>query len=42
MKQVFHGGILALQFLTRIPLKIECGTDEKTLKWALRFFLVRG
>ncbi|MGD6794759.1 adenosylcobinamide-GDP ribazoletransferase [Metabacillus indicus] len=42
MKQVFHGGILALQFLTRIPLRIECGTDEKTLKWALRFFPVSG
>lgn len=42
MKQVFYGGILALQFLTRIPLRIECGTDEKTVKWALRFFPASG
>lgn len=42
MKNVLFGAVLALQFLTRIPISITCPIDDKTLKWALRFYPMAG
>ncbi|MCM3595719.1 adenosylcobinamide-GDP ribazoletransferase [Metabacillus idriensis] len=42
MKKMMYGAILALQFLTRIPLPVNCPMDHKTLKWALRFYPFAG
>ncbi|WP_191561559.1 adenosylcobinamide-GDP ribazoletransferase [Metabacillus idriensis] len=42
MKNVLFGAVLALQFLTRIPLPVNCPIDDKTLKWALRFYPMAG
>lgn len=38
MKNMFFGVILAFQFLTRIPLPIQCPWNKKTIKWALRAY----
>ncbi|WP_409295074.1 adenosylcobinamide-GDP ribazoletransferase [Peribacillus sp. SCS-26] len=42
MKSVMHGFGLAFQFLTRIPVHMECEINTKTIKWALRFFGAAG
>lgn len=42
MKSMGYGLLLACQFLTRIPIPINCPWDEKTIKWALRFFPIIG
>jgi adenosylcobinamide-GDP ribazoletransferase len=42
MKNVLFGAVLALQFLTRIPISMNCTIDDKTLKWALRFYPMAG
>ncbi|USK36058.1 adenosylcobinamide-GDP ribazoletransferase [Bacillus sp. F19] len=42
MKNIVYGAILALQFLTRFPLPVNCSMDHKTLKWALRFYPFAG
>ncbi|WP_423798108.1 adenosylcobinamide-GDP ribazoletransferase [Neobacillus sp. SAB-20_R2A] len=42
MKQMFFGFILAVQFLTRIPLPIECPWTKQTSRWALRSYPLVG
>jgi adenosylcobinamide-GDP ribazoletransferase len=42
MKNMVYGAILALQFLTRFPLPVNCSMDHKNLKWALRFYPFAG
>lgn len=42
MKQMFFGFILAVQFLTRIPLSIECPWTKQTSRWALRSYPLVG
>ncbi|MCM3439482.1 adenosylcobinamide-GDP ribazoletransferase [Metabacillus halosaccharovorans] len=38
MKSVFYGFCLAIQFLTRIPIPLQCPWNSKTSKWALRSY----
>lgn len=42
MKNMVYGMMLAFQFLTRIPIPVHCPWNERTIKWALRFFPVIG
>jgi adenosylcobinamide-GDP ribazoletransferase len=42
MKNLFYGAVLALQFLTRIPLPVQCEVNDHSLKWALRFYPFAG
>lgn len=42
MKNMMYGMILSFQFLTRIPLPVNCPWNEKTIKWALRFYPIVG
>lgn len=42
MKNIVHGAVLALQFLTRFPLPVTCDVNSTSLKWALRFFPFAG
>lgn len=42
MKNILHGAVLSLQFLTRFPLPIACEINTATMKWALRFFPFAG
>lgn len=42
MKQIIYGFLLALQFLTRIPVNIECPWNSQTSKWALRSYPIVG
>ncbi len=39
---MFFGIILAFQFLTRIPLPIQCPWNKKTIRWALRAYPLIG
>ncbi|WP_078433952.1 adenosylcobinamide-GDP ribazoletransferase [Metabacillus halosaccharovorans] len=38
MKSVIYGICLAIQFLTRIPIPVQCPWNSKTSKWALRSY----
>ncbi|PYZ92314.1 adenosylcobinamide-GDP ribazoletransferase [Salipaludibacillus keqinensis] len=38
MMQAVYGFLLAVQFLTRLPVPIECPWNEKTSRWAIRFY----
>ena len=42
MKQMMFGFILAVQFLTRIPLTIECPWTKQTSRWAIRSYPLVG
>lgn len=42
MKTGVYGLILAIQFLTRIPLTIECPWEQRTIKSALRSYGIAG
>ncbi|MEW9053190.1 MAG: adenosylcobinamide-GDP ribazoletransferase [Neobacillus sp.] len=42
MKQMFFGFLLAVQFLTRIPIPVECPWNNKTSRWALRSYPLVG
>ncbi|MCR6097412.1 adenosylcobinamide-GDP ribazoletransferase [Salipaludibacillus agaradhaerens] len=42
MKNVLYGFLLAMQFLTRIPVPIECPWTIKTSRWAIRFYPIVG
>ncbi|UTR13882.1 adenosylcobinamide-GDP ribazoletransferase [Salipaludibacillus sp. LMS25] len=42
MKNVLYGFLLALQFLTRIPVPIECPWTNETSRWAIRFYPIVG
>lgn len=42
MKQSLFGFILAMQFLTRIPIPVECPWEKQTIKGALKSFGVVG
>ena len=42
IKNIAHGAILSLQFLTRFPVPIACEVNEGSMKWALRFFPFAG
>lgn len=42
MKNIVWGFLLALQFLTRLPIPIQCPWDPKTMKWALRCYPLVG
>ncbi|CAG9620230.1 adenosylcobinamide-GDP ribazoletransferase [Sutcliffiella rhizosphaerae] len=42
MKNGVYGFLLALQFLTRIPVSLECPWNKETSRWALRCYPVAG
>ncbi|WP_416148843.1 adenosylcobinamide-GDP ribazoletransferase [Salipaludibacillus sp. HK11] len=42
MKEVLYGFLLAVQFLTRLPVPIECPWSLKTSRWAIRFYPLIG
>jgi len=42
MKSVIYGFCLAIQFLTRIPIPVQCPWNSKTSKWALRSYPLVG
>ncbi|MFI0474095.1 adenosylcobinamide-GDP ribazoletransferase [Halomonas sp. HMF6819] len=42
MKNALFGTLLAFQFLTRVPLPIECPWNAATRRWALRAYPVVG
>jgi adenosylcobinamide-GDP ribazoletransferase len=42
MKNSMYGLMLALQFLTRIPVPVECPWNKETSRWALRCYPVTG
>ncbi|MBF7053403.1 adenosylcobinamide-GDP ribazoletransferase [Halomonas sp. KAO] len=42
MKEALHGLVLALQFLTRIPLPVACPWHAGTCRWALRCYPLVG
>ena len=42
MKNAAYGLVLALQFLTRIPLPIACPWNADTCRWALRCYPLVG
>ncbi|WP_447957685.1 adenosylcobinamide-GDP ribazoletransferase [Vreelandella sp. EE7] len=42
MKNALFGAVLAFQFLTRVPLPIECPWNAATRRWALRTYPVVG
>ncbi|MFC4322242.1 adenosylcobinamide-GDP ribazoletransferase [Litchfieldia salsa] len=42
MKEMFYGFILAIQFLTRLPIPINCPWNPKTSRWALKSYPLVG
>jgi adenosylcobinamide-GDP ribazoletransferase len=42
MKNIAWGFLLALQFLTRLPIPIQCPWNSQTMKWALRCYPLVG
>lgn len=42
MRDAFHGLVLALQFLTRVPVPIACPWHAGSCRWALRAFPLVG
>ncbi|PSL46920.1 cobalamin-5'-phosphate synthase [Salsuginibacillus halophilus] len=42
MKQAVYGGVLAFQFLSRLPIPIQVPWNEKTMRWALRSYAFVG
>ncbi|MDQ0228995.1 adenosylcobinamide-GDP ribazoletransferase [Metabacillus malikii] len=42
MNQVLAGFLLAIQFLTRIPIPVEVPWNQQSSRWALRFYPVVG
>ncbi|MFA9558471.1 adenosylcobinamide-GDP ribazoletransferase [Evansella sp. AB-rgal1] len=42
MKNFMYGFLLAMQFLTRIPIPLSCPWNKETSKWALRSYPVVG
>ncbi|GHC28759.1 adenosylcobinamide-GDP ribazoletransferase [Aidingimonas halophila] len=42
MKHALHGLVLALQFLTRLPIPIACPWNAVTCRWALRCYPLVG
>ncbi|MDR5901198.1 adenosylcobinamide-GDP ribazoletransferase [Halomonas icarae] len=42
MKEALHGLVLALQFLTRVPLPVACPWHAGTCRWALRCYPLVG
>jgi adenosylcobinamide-GDP ribazoletransferase len=42
MKQMMFGFILAIQFLTRLPVPIHCPWNKHTSKWAIRSYPLIG
>ncbi|WP_280770463.1 adenosylcobinamide-GDP ribazoletransferase [Salipaludibacillus daqingensis] len=39
---MIYGFLLAVQFLTRIPVPVECPWNERTSRWAIRFYPTIG
>jgi adenosylcobinamide-GDP ribazoletransferase len=42
MKNMVWGFVLALQFLTRLPIPVQCPWNRQTMKWALRCYPLVG
>lgn len=42
IKDALYGAMLALQFLTQLPVRFACPWNERTAKWALRMFPLAG
>lgn len=42
MKQVIFGFLLAIQFLTRLPVPVPCPWNKKSSKWAIRSYPLVG
>ncbi|WP_404465936.1 adenosylcobinamide-GDP ribazoletransferase [Vreelandella aquamarina] len=42
MKNVIYGALLALQFLTRLPIPIACPWTPETRRWAIRAYPLVG
>lgn len=42
MKEFIYGFLLAVQFLTRLPVPVECPWNEKTSRWAIRLYPAVG
>ncbi|KMJ57583.1 cobalamin biosynthesis protein [Bacillus sp. LL01] len=42
MKNSLYGFMLAIQFLTRIPVPLECPWNKETSRWALRSYPLTG
>ncbi|WP_096436818.1 adenosylcobinamide-GDP ribazoletransferase [Alteribacter populi] len=42
MKQCFYGFLLAIQFLTRLPVPVQCPWNKETSKWAIRCYPIVG
>jgi len=42
VKDFLYGFLLAVQFLTRIPVPVECPWNEKTSRWAIRMYPTIG
>jgi adenosylcobinamide-GDP ribazoletransferase len=42
MKNIAWGFFLALQFLTRLPIPIQCPWNRQTMKWAVRCYPLVG
>ncbi len=42
MKNLIYGFFLAIQFLTRIPIPVQCPWNSKTSRWALRSYPAVG
>lgn len=42
MKNILYGGLLALQFLTRLPIPVQCPWTPATRRWAVRAYPLVG
>lgn len=42
MKELIYGFLLAVQFLTRLHVPVECPWNEKTSRWAIRLYPTIG
>jgi adenosylcobinamide-GDP ribazoletransferase len=42
MKNIAWGFLLSLQFLTRLPIPVQCPWNRQTMKWALRCYPLVG
>ena len=42
MSAVMHGFLLALQFLSRLPVPVECSWNAETSRWAVRCYPLVG
>lgn len=42
MRAVMHGFLLALQFLSRLPVPVECPWNTETSRWAVRCYPLVG